>query len=77
MFEKRSEKTSVFKIVLIVLAVLAALAAIAGIICAIKKKKKNAACCEGDCDCDCDELFFDDEDFCDDVEVEIEDAIEA
>jgi flagellar basal body-associated protein FliL len=70
------KKTSVFKIVLIVLAVIAALAAIAGVICAIKKKKK-AAICECDCDCDCDELFFEDEDFCDDVEVEIEDAVEA
>jgi hypothetical protein len=72
------KKTSVFKIVLIVLAVIAALAAIAGVICAIKKKKKAAICeCDCDCDCDCDELFFEDEDFCDDVEVEIEDAVEA
>jgi hypothetical protein len=70
------KKTSVFKTVLIVLAVIAAIAAIAGVICAVKKKKK-AAICDCNCDCDCDELFFDDDDYCDDVEVEIEDAVEA
>lgn len=71
-------RPSYFKIVLIVIAVVAAMAAIAGVICAISKKKKAAVCeCDCDCDCDCDELFFEDDDFCDDVEVEIEDAVEA
>jgi flagellar basal body-associated protein FliL len=76
MNEKNNGKHSYFKIVLIVIAVIAAIAAIAAIVCAVRKKRKAAAC-ECTCDCDCDELFFDDDDFGDDVEVEIADAIEA
>ena len=39
---------------------------------------EDCDCCDCcDCDCDCDELFFEDDDYCDDVEVEMEDAVEA
>jgi uncharacterized membrane protein YebE (DUF533 family) len=77
-FEKKPAKTNYAKIVLIVLGVVAAVGAIGYAAYAICKKKKAAECdCCCDCDCDCDELFLDDEDFCDDVEVEIEDAVEA